>query len=227
MTVPLADLETIKALSHLPKTSLEKLAGLMIRQTYSPGEFIFIEAEPAEGMWFILEGQVKIIKQSSQGRVQALCLVDKKRCFGSCPLFNQPINPASAQAHTQVTLFVLPASAITQLIGRDPTLVQVLLQIYGEYIGLLACLSEKLGAWRVDGRLNDCLLNYAVPTEPYPTVRLTHQQLAELVGTVREVVSRHLLQLEQQGLIHIEKGLIHLVQPEQLDTMLPCAKVCK
>lgn len=224
MTVSVADLDTINALNNLPQTSLEKLAGLMITQTYAPGEFIFIEDEPTEGMWFIFEGQVKVMKQSSQGRVQALCLVDKKRCFGSCPLFTRPMNPASAQAHTKVTLFILPASAITQLVDRDPALVRVLLEIYGEYITLLSRLSEKLGAWRVAGRLNDCLLHYAVPDTPYPIVRLTHEQLAELVGTVREVVSRQLLQLEQQGLILIEKGLIHLVHPERLDTLLPCAK---
>lgn len=224
MSVTVAQLETIKALSHLPQTSLEKLAGLMIPQTYAPGELNFIEDEPTEGMWYIFEGQVKVMKQSSLGRIQALCLVDKKRCFGSCPLFTRPMNPASAQAHTDVTLFILPANAATQLVDRDPALARVLLEIYGEYITLLSCLSEKLGAWRVAGRLNDALLNYAVPHDPYPIVRLTHEQLAELVGTVREVVSRHLLQLEQQGLILVEKGLIHLVHPERLDTMLPCAK---
>lgn len=224
MTVSIADLETIKAFGHLPKTSLEKLADLMLPHTYTPGEFIFIEDEPTEGMWFIFEGQVKVMKQSTYGRVQALCLVDKKRCFGSCPLFTQPVNPASAQAHTNVTLFVLPASAITHLANRDPALMRVLLEIYSEYIDLLSCLSEKLGAWRVASRVNDSLLNYAVPSHPYPIVRLTHEQLAELVGTVREVVSRHLSHLEQQGFIHIEKGEIHLIHPERLDTLLPCGK---
>lgn len=224
MAVLVADLETITALRHLPRASLEILAALLMPHVYGPGEFIFIEDEPTEGIWFIFEGQVKVMKQSSRGRVQALCLVDKKRCFGSCPLFTRPFNPASAQAHTQATLFILPTSSIAQLTDRDPRLVQMLLEIYSEYIAHLIGLSERLGAWRVAGRINDCLRSHAVPSTSYPVVHLTHEQLAEFVGTAREMITRHLTQLEGQGLIRAEKGAIHLIQPDQLDVLLPCTK---
>ncbi|MBZ0308840.1 MAG: Crp/Fnr family transcriptional regulator [Anaerolineae bacterium] len=213
-------IDTLRAVSILNQTvpdDLEMLADLMVKRTYAPGELIFLEGEQASGVWFILDGKVKIVKIGSSGRIQALCIASTGKCFGTCPLFNQNGNPANAQALTEVTLLMLPQADLEHLMTTNTRLVWVLLKIYSQYLGQLARLSESLGSLSVGDRINDVLLTHA---DAQLVVMLTHEKLAELAGTVREVVSRHLAELADQNLIQLEFGRIQLLNPTGL--RLPC-----
>jgi CRP/FNR family transcriptional regulator len=223
MVISLHDLQSLTALRHFSPDRLASLAQVMVQRSYAPGELIFLEGETAKGIWFVARGQVKIIKFSANGRVQALCTVNRGKCFGTCPLFNKETNPATAQAVNDVTLMILPEHAARELLHQDYTLVQALLQIYSERLAQLAHLSEALGAWNVATRLNNCLLTHADLSEQQPIVRLTHEKLAELTGTVREVVSRHLSRLAANGIVAVDSGCITLIDPVAL--RLPCFSV--
>lgn len=219
--VKFSELREIPAFQHIPVEQVQRLAAVMVRQHYAPGQIIFMEGEQAGSLWFVFEGRVKIIKQSLNGRIQGLCLMNRGKCFGSCPLFDMETNPATAQALDNVTLFILPENALQQLKGRDPQLVKTLLHIYSQRLEHLAHVSEVLGSWTVSDRINDCLLTYASRTEEQPSVELTHERLAALSGTVREVVTRHLTRLEKEGIIRNEVGRIVILNPGALT--LPCA----
>ncbi|MBI5670946.1 MAG: Crp/Fnr family transcriptional regulator [Chloroflexi bacterium] len=220
-SVKIEELYDIPAFRNLPDEQVRSLAAVMVRRNYAPGQMIFMEGEQAGSLWFVAAGQVKIIKQSLNGRIQGLCLMNRGKCFGSCPLFDMEKNPASAQALNQVTLFVLPDEAFQQLKTRDPQLVKALLHVYSQRLEHLSRVSEVLGSWSVADRINDCLLTYADRTEPQPTIELTHEKLASLVGTVREVVTRHLTHLEKEGVVRNEVGRITLLNPNAL--LPPCA----
>jgi CRP/FNR family transcriptional regulator, dissimilatory nitrate respiration regulator len=220
-SIKLDELREIPAFHNLPPEQLEHLAVLMVRQTYAPGQIIFIEGERARSLWFVSQGRVKIIKQSLNGRVQGLCLMNRGKCFGSCPLFDMAENPATAQALDDVTLFLLPEDALQQLKVRDPHLVKALLHIYSQRLEHLAHVSEVLGVWTVADRINDCLLTYANQARDQAVVELTHEKLAALSGTVREVVTRHLALLEKEGIVRNETGLIIILNPDAL--LPPCA----
>jgi CRP-like cAMP-binding protein len=101
-------------------TQLERLASVMVRQTYTADQLIFLEGDPAVGLWFLLDGRVKIIKQSVHGRIQGLCLMQPGKCFGSCPMFGIDTNPASAEAVDDVTLLILPRDALQNLTQHNP-----------------------------------------------------------------------------------------------------------
>lgn len=215
------ELREVPAFQALPAEQLERLAAVMVRQTYNPGQIIFVEGETTRSLWFVARGQVKIIKQSLNGRIQGLCLMDRGKCFGSCPLFDVEKNPATAQALNHVTLYILPDESFQRLKTRDPQLVKALLHVYSQRLQHLARVSEVLGAWSVSDRINDCLLTYADRSDQQPTVDLTHEKLAALAGTVREVVTRHLAQLEREGVVRNEVGRIILLNPDAL--LPPCA----
>jgi CRP-like cAMP-binding protein len=210
------ELREIPAFHKLPAEQLERLAAVMVRQNYAPGQIIFIEGERARSLWFVSQGRVKIIKQSLNGRVQGLCLMNRGKCFGSCPLFEMAKNPATAQALDEVTLFILQEEALQQLKQRDRHLVKALLHIYSQRLEHLAYVSEVLGAWTVADRINDCLLTYINQGEPQPVVELTHEKLAALSGTVREVVTRHMARLEKDGIVRNETGRIIILNADAL-----------
>jgi CRP/FNR family transcriptional regulator len=215
--VSLELLGQISILGDLSRNQLEALAKAMVRRTYMPGQLIFLEGDPAGGLWFIVEGRVRIIKQSLSGRVQGLCLVDRGKCFGSCPLFDADTNPANAQAIDPVTLLMLPREALNRFVQDTPALASALLRIFSQRLSHLARLGEGLGTWAVSHRINDCILAYADANNPYPTVSLTHEKIASLAGTVREVVTRHLARLEHQGIIRVEPGRIVVLQQDALE----------
>lgn len=215
MAATLADIRAIPALKALAEASLTSLAPLMVKRTFLPGELIFLEGEHAIGLWFILEGRVRIIKFSASGRTQALCIAKAGKCFGTCPLFGSEENPANAQAIDKVTLLVLPHDDSQRLLQTDPTLARALMSIYSQRLSQLARLSEGLGSWSVGLRINDCLLEHA----DHAIVTLTHEKIADLVGTVREVVSRHLAQLEQEGIVHLAHGQILIQDVEALKSV--------
>lgn len=216
MSIRSEEIRRVTALRHLSEDCQRGLAEVMVRRTFAPGEMIFIEGEQALGIWFVLSGRVRILKHSMTGRSQALCIVQSGKCFGTCPLFSTENNPASAQALDEVTLLVLPDDQTTALMRENPCLVKTLLQLYSERLDQLARLSECLAMWTVARRLNDSLLNNAVPDPPYLIVHLTHEKLAELAGTVREVASRHLEKLAEHGVVELHSGYLYIIQPLQL-----------
>jgi CRP/FNR family transcriptional regulator len=169
----------------------------------------------------VLQGRIKIIKQSINGRVQGLCLMNMGKCFGSCSLFNTPKNPATAQALDHVTLFVLPEWDLQRLKESEPQFVKALLHVYSQRLGHLARVIDALGTWTVPDRINDCLLTHTNFKTQLPTVKLTHEKLAALSGTIREVVTRHLNLLAREGIVRNENGYIVILNPDALRP--PCA----
>lgn len=220
--VGISELHEIRAFQQMSAEQLTLLASMMLRQNYSPGQIIFIEGDQSTSLWFVAKGRVKIIKQSLNGRVQGLCLMNKGKCFGTCPLFSMEENPATAQALDQVTLFILPQDAFLQLRQREPTLVKALLHIYSQRLEHLAHVSEILGTWTVADRINESLLAYAHIIDGLMSVDLTHEKLASLSGTVREVVTRHLSRLEKEGALYSETGRIVITNPDVLIPSYSC-----
>lgn len=220
MAVAIEDLQSIPILVQAAPDCLPLLAQLMVQRTYAAGEMIFMEGDDPIGVWFIQQGKIKIMKLSANGRVQALCLVNRGKCFGTCPLFASASNPANAQALTDVTLLVLPRHDLEHILRDNPSLAWALSKIYSQYVSQLAKLSESLGAWTAADRVNNTLLVQAETQSEGLVVLLTHEKLAELSGTVREVVSRHLAELEAQQIVRLEFGRIVLINPTALQTCI-------
>lgn len=218
--IDIDQLQKAVALSQLPREQLGYLTAVMAEERYAPGEYIFLEGESSRGLWFVVEGRVKIVKHSLNGRTLGLCLMNPGKCFGSCPLFSGEINPASAMAVDDVTIAMLPHNQYRDMATHDPALADALLRIYSQALEHLARLAEGLGHWSTQDRINDCLLTYVDQSADLPTVLLTHDKLAMLAGTGREVVTRHLSHLEKLGIIRTEPGCIRLLDVKAL--RLPC-----
>lgn len=215
-------LQCIAAFRNIPQTALECIAEVMIQRVYSPGEIIFLDGDPSVGLWFVTQGRVKIIKQSLNGRVLGLCLMDRGKCFGNCPLFSMDKNPATAEAVDHVAMLILPHDAYRTLSFEDIHFTSALLRIFSQRLSHLSRLSESLGAWTVGDRINDCLMTYAEYVQSALIVNLTHERIADLAGTVREVVTRHLSRLESHGCIRVEPGRIIIVDATGLTQSSPC-----
>ena len=215
--IAVSEIKELKTFSSFTDKQLSQLVQYMVRRTYTPGQFIFLEGDESAGLWFILDGKVRILKQSLTGRTQGLCFIDSGKCFGSCPLFDsENTNPADAQALTDVTLAIIPQEQFPDLVYADIDVAMAVLKICHHRMGLLAKLGERLGTWSVGMRIEDCLMTHVELVSGRMLVRLTHDNIATLVGTVREVVSRHLAELESLQIIKCCPGIIEVLQIKAL-----------
>jgi len=203
-------------LSDLPDTALDCLADVAIRRTYTPDEMIFLAGEPCQTVYFIAEGSVRVYRLSSEGRKQVLALLNPGQAFNTVPPFlPEAISPSSAEAATAVTLYAVTRGDFLRLMRSCPDLAMIILQDFATRLAHLTDLVEDLALHTVRGRLARFLLDQA--TGNAVVRRWTQDEVAEQLGTVRDVIGRSLRAFADAGLIRVERGRIVLLDRADLE----------
>lgn len=196
----------------LSEDELKKLVRTLIERTYDKDEIVFLEGEPSQGLYIVREGMVKVYKLSSEGREQILAFSGAGRSFNEVAVFDGGPNPANVSASEPTTVWIVPRTAIINLIEQDPQVALAIIKNLGTRLRHLVGLVEDLSLRQVTGRLAKLLLETASQQEHI----LTQQEMAARLGTVREMIGRSLRQLEARGFISIEHGRIVIVDREGL-----------
>ncbi|MGB3510633.1 MAG: Crp/Fnr family transcriptional regulator [Microcoleaceae cyanobacterium] len=199
--------------NNLPPEHLEALAQVAIAQTYQKKELIFWEGEAGIGFFIIFSGKVKIFKLSSEGKEQILHIFSTGEHFAEVPAFDGKCFPASAEALTQTELLFFPRIAFLELLEKQPTIAINMLTVFAKYLRLFAKLIEDLSLKEVPGRLAVYLLELSENSSDPSQVKLnmTKTQLAALLGTIPETLSRVFAKLSEQGLISIDGSSVKLL----------------
>ena len=195
-------IELLRSLPYfrpLDDDTLASIAALAVRRTYQPDEVIFLEGEPCAGLFIVHAGHVKIYKASPEGREQILTIIGPRDSFNDVAVFDGGPNPASAQAMDAVELCVIERPAMASLFDRYPKLAQAVVAVLAARARLLVDMVQDLSLRSVTGRLAKLLLDQAAQGQD--AVPLTRQQMAARLGTIREMVSRALRELEDEGLV--------------------------
>ena len=195
-------LRSIPYFASLDEDTLASIAATAARHTYSPDEVIFLEGEPCAGLFIVQAGHVKIYTASPEGREQILTLIGPRDSFNDVAVFDGGPNPASAQAMEAVELLVIERPAMLNLFDRYPKLAQAVVAVLARRARMLVGMVEDLSLRSIAGRLAKLLLEQAL--QGSDAIPLTHQQMAARLGTVREMVSRALRELEAEGLLRRE-----------------------
>jgi CRP-like cAMP-binding protein len=183
----------------LDEDTLASIALLAVSRIYQPDEVIFLEGEPCAGLFVVHSGHVKIYKASPEGREQILTIIGPRDSFNDVAVFDGGPNPASAQAMDASHMYVIERPALVSLFDRHPKLAQAVVAVLAARCRMLVGMVEDLSLKSVAGRLAKLLLDQAAQGQD--AVPLTRQQMAARLGTIREMVSRALRELEDQGLV--------------------------
>jgi CRP-like cAMP-binding protein len=201
----------------LPPEALDVLTDIAIERREPAGSLLQIEGDPAEAMFVMVAGRAKIVRISSAGREQVLHVVEAGEHFNGVPLFDDGPCPATVEALTDLTVLALPRAALRDAVGRHPALALALLKDFTGRLRLLVDLVESLALQTVQGRLAALLLAEdearARGETPPP---LTQADMAGRLGTVREMVGRTLKSFDAQGLIHLDRGAVTVIDREGL-----------
>jgi len=179
------------------------LAAIAEERTADRGDVIFSDGDFADGFYVALSGQVRVYKVSPEGKEQILHIFGTGEPFGEVPVFTGGHFPATAEAMKKCRLVRFPRTAFVDLIMKDPSLALNMLAMLSKRLHRFTGLVENLSLKEVPGRLAAYLLSLRKTSVDGTTVELeiSKGQLASLLGTTPETLSRILGKMTQQRLI--------------------------
>lgn len=206
MSIALPQLEAqYPVLAELPQKLRAEVAAAAQAVTVPAGAMLFDERQPCLGFPFVLSGAIRVAKVSASGRELPLYRVTPgETCIitSSCLLGNVPYN-ARGTTESQAVLVMLPQGLFTELLAQAPFR-NFIFNLFAERMADLMRLVEEVAFRKLDQRLAALLLGKG------RVVHATHQQLADELGSVREMISRLLKGFAEQGLVVLGREQIEI-----------------
>jgi CRP-like cAMP-binding protein len=205
----------------LPREQLEELASLVREQKFRKGQSLFSEGMRADGLHVLISVKIKIFKLSLEGKEQILHIFGPGEVFGEVPVFAGGLYPAHAEALEASRSLFLPRDAFIELVQKEPSLALNMLGMLSRRLRRFTHLIEDLSLKEVPGRLAAYLLYLSGRNTHSDLFELdiTKSQLASLLGTIPETLSRILAKMTQQELIRVEGRRISILDREGLENL--------
>ena len=200
----------------LSEEDLSRLAGIALLRSYDKGGVIFSAEEEARGFYLVAEGMVKIYRLSARGRQQTLHILGPGEAFAEAALFSGSRYPAWAEALTPARVLFFPREAFLDLIRRRPELALNMLALLSLRLRTMAALVDSLSLKEVPERLAAYLLYLLEHRGPEFELEIPKGELAALLGTVPETLSRVLSRFSEEGLIQVSGRQIRILDEEGL-----------
>ncbi len=198
-------------IDRLPERLAQQVEAAVQTLDLAAGTVVFDERQPCRGFPFVLGGAIRVAKRSSGGRELPLYRVlPGESCIitSSCLLGHSDYN-ARGITEGETQLVLLPRPLFDELIAT-PAFRDFVFALFSERMADLMQLVEEVAFRRLDQRLAALLLGKG------RTVHLTHQQLADELGSVREMVSRLLKGFAEQGLVRLGREQVEVLDPAGL-----------
>ncbi len=191
----------------LPEDVLKAIATQTQLREYERGDMLFWEGDPCAGLHIIQSGSVKLYRISPQGRQYIISVLTDGATCNEVPAFDGGINPVNVEALETSRVWVVDALTLRELVKSNPEFALKILSKFGQNLRNLVHKVSEMAFYQVTHRLARLITELPVDeTRPH----WTQEQLAARLGTVREVVSRSLKELEKSGAIRIEDRRIHI-----------------
>ncbi len=208
-------LRTIDLFADLTDRETETVLGLMHERSVPRGAPIFHQHDAAGGLYLILSGSVKISRTARDGREVTVAMLRAGNFFGEMSLIDGQPRSASAAAVQATRLLVLDREHFQRQVLAHPRIVVKLLRELSKRIRAANQSIENLALGSVYDRLFHLLGHLGRRTPLKDGMGMveripTHQELAEMVGSSRETVTRTLAQMEKKGLITLERRRVTL-----------------
>jgi len=215
ITSIIADIPLFEGLS--PK-QCNALGAIAIRKYYSRGQNFFSEGDEGIGFYVVLSGRVKVFKLSLEGKEQIFHILEAHEPFAEAAVFAGENYPASAQALSETLVLFFPRQKFVELISKEPSLALSMLALLSQRLRKLTMLVENLSLKEVPGRLAAYLLYLNERNGSSPTIALdvSKNQMASLLGTIPETLSRILKRMTDEKLIKADARTISILDKKGL-----------
>jgi len=205
----------------LPEKQLKEIEQITAGRNFNKGEVIFSEGDDGNGFYVVAEGKVKIFKVSLEGKEKILHIYGSGHPFGEAPVFSGQKFPANAQAILKSNLLFFPRAAFVDLITKNPSLALNMLAVLSIRLKEFTIQIESLSLKEVPGRLAAYLIYLAGEQGKEDSVMLdiSKGQLASLLGTIPETLSRIFARMSSQHLIEVKDRNIRFLDRSGLEEL--------
>jgi CRP/FNR family transcriptional regulator, dissimilatory nitrate respiration regulator len=214
------NIEIFPIFSSLPKEYLSKMENISQIRRYQAGKTIFIENDPGIGFYGIIDGKVKIFKISPFGKEHILHIFGQGEIFAEVAVFSGQDFPANAMALEESVLVFFPRDRFKALLADNPDLSLSLLGLMSMRLRQLVNKVEELSLKEVPARLatHFLLLRENTGRDEFD-LDVNKSQLAALLGTIPETLSRVIRKMKDEELIKVTGSKIELLDIQSLDQL--------
>lgn len=206
----------------LSEDQIELIAESSSIKEIKKGEHLFSELQPATAFFIVVSGAVKIYKLSSEGGEQILHIQRAGDLIAEAIIFDFDTYPAFCQALEDTILLRFSKGEFLNILRHFPEITFKIMSAYSQRLRHLVAKIEELSLHDIKSRLANYLLhNYIIKNKQY-VVRLSFSKkdLASILGTIPETLSRTLNYLKKENLISEEKNEIIILNLARLKSLL-------
>ncbi len=197
----------------MPESLRRGLQKIATEKIFSKGEMIFYEGDESLGFYLLVSGLIKIYKVSPEGKEQILQFIRPNETFGEVVVFSGKSFPANAEAVRESRTLHFPRKGFLEFIRNNPNVALTMLAILSERLRRFTVQVENLSLKEVPGRLATYFLYLSRQEDKGDafTLEISKGQLASLLGTIPETLSRILTRMKEYGIIDVNGNHIRLL----------------
>ncbi|MFA5215719.1 Crp/Fnr family transcriptional regulator [Sulfuricurvum sp.] len=204
------ELDHYQFFQSLEPESLEKVCSEAKKVSLGVGTFLYYQGDINQGILFLTKGCVKVFLHADEigkGEITLYYITPGEQCLvNTLSTISQTPATATAIVDESIEGWLVPTDTIRWLINNSPAYRDFKISFCAERLTQIMHLVEELRFKRMDQRLLNWLF-----VQGRDTIRTTHEQIAQILGTSREVISRILKNLEKEGVISMGRGFIKII----------------
>ena len=217
-SLSLQALSAIDLFAVLPPAEREHLAKLAVIRKFEAKESLFDEGQPCEGIWVVASGSVRIYKFTPGGRQIVLAIQEAPATVAEVPVFDGGPYPATVITQEPTEAMLIRKDDFLACCRRNPELTLKFLSVFSARLRHLVAFVERVTFGSIRQRLAMTLIEMAESAgAPSFTMPETHEDIANRLGTVREVVSRNMGRFQSDGLIRLHRRDIQILNRAGLE----------
>lgn len=216
-------LRSISLFEGLEPEQLAKVAALVTVRSYPARAVVVSQGEPADALFGIMRGRLKVVSSGPDGRDTVLGIMGEGEVFGEVALLDGGTRSATCTAIEPCELMAIDRAPFLALLEQTPGIAVKLLHVLTGRLRRLSQRSEDAAFLDVPSRLARSLLDLATRFGERPRgstngivimLKLSQQELGDLVGATRESVNKHLNDWARQGLLAVDGGRVTIADLE-------------
>jgi CRP-like cAMP-binding protein len=212
-------LSELTVFQDLTPREMEDLNRITTMSTVTKGRVFYRPEEPGEVLFILKDGRVQLYRISPEGKKLVITTLGPHTLFGEMALLGTKMHNTFAEAVEDCLICVMSRNDLERLILNKPQVALRILEITGRRLREAEERLENMAFKGIPARLASLLLRLAEEQGTHEIVGLTHQDLAESVGTYRETATQVLNDLKSEGYIDIGRKRIMILDPEGLSAV--------
>ncbi len=203
------------------------VAAAVTDRRYGKHQFVVREGDPGDTFFLLVRGSVSVCRIAPDGRETILSILKEGDFFGEMSMFDSSLRSASIKTLTEVEVGAIRQVDFITLLDRNPRIGRSLVIALSERLRAANALIAATTSQDIRARLASLLLNLSdqfgerVDNGTRITLRLTNQEMANMIGTTRETVNRTLNRFWDDRLVDMRTAHVVIVEPDRLRALIP------